>query len=244
MHLHYSNYALCGGFCITRNRYQSFNLTSKDSRLLVAKTVAEAQLFNSASCLGKRCSRMPSSGKRLFPHPFNCHKQDQNPRCSEEAAAATCWALPGPRGVRTCPALRHRCVDRPALPSAASSPTEGPRLWPTSSPNREETHMRLHLRDPGTWRGRSQFCGSQFSQQRRTSTWEVAQPTIFTMVPELQNLGPGGKGEKPIPFYKIGLSGLFLCIWTTGKMFIVRTTQEKIWVHRSKDPGEERWRHP
>lgn len=43
---HYGNYVLCGGFFITKNRYQSFNLSSKDSKLLVAKTLAEAQLFN------------------------------------------------------------------------------------------------------------------------------------------------------------------------------------------------------
>lgn len=45
MHHHYGDYVLCGGFFIKRNRYQSFNLSSKDSKLLVAITLAGAYLF-------------------------------------------------------------------------------------------------------------------------------------------------------------------------------------------------------
>lgn len=45
MHHHYGDYVLCGGFFIKRNRYQSFNLSSKDSKLLVAITLAEAYLL-------------------------------------------------------------------------------------------------------------------------------------------------------------------------------------------------------
>lgn len=46
MPLHYGDYVLCGDFFIKRSRYQSFNLSSKDSKLLVTKTqLLEVELF-------------------------------------------------------------------------------------------------------------------------------------------------------------------------------------------------------
>ena len=210
VHLHYSNYALCGGFCITRNRYQSFNLTSKDSRLLVAKTVAEAQLFNPASRLGKHCSRMPSSGKRLFPHPFNCRKQDQNPGRREEAAAATCWAHPGPWGVRTCPALPHRCVDRPALPSAASSPAEGPRGCgqPVPQTGRKPTCVStLGMQAPGEGGRNFVAPNSHIKGKPAPGRWPSQQSSRWFQNYRISDQGV--RGRNPFHFIKLDFPGYF-----------------------------------
>ena len=82
-HLHYGNYVLYGGFFITRNRYQSFNLSPKDSKLLVAKTLAGAQWFNGEPVFQPRETFQEAAlpGKKVVPLS-NRSKQEQNLKCS------------------------------------------------------------------------------------------------------------------------------------------------------------------
>lgn len=79
MHLHYSNYVLCGGFFIKRNRYQSFNLSSKDSKSLVAITLAGAQLLNE-ELVFEPGKAFLGSCPSWWESPVEPRKQDQNPK--------------------------------------------------------------------------------------------------------------------------------------------------------------------